>query len=169
MYLVYSDGREVLCRYDEGQDCFVAYTAEFLGIKGLDGLLINGNDVKIDSAEILSKTRRRVLLHLVLCEKDLEEADSSSDYSSEHTEDDSLLDESDPDDVEYHEETSSNGVSSHSEGLEDLGSSDSSGSDLSESSEGYESYGSETEVLDHFRGELDDETLMRLQQYGSFY
>lgn len=167
MYLVFSDGSEVLTIYDEDTSSFVVKNESLLGVDGsLDILRTMQGDIRISSVEVIDKTRRRTFMHLNLDESDLDDVSAGSETSgtpctsecSLAEDSDSVSDMDDFTDEEPVDEGDGSETSMAGHGLEEEPSYDSEYSELSD----------EEELTDHYGGPIDEITLMHLQQYGSW-
>jgi len=169
MYLVFSDGSEVLVIYDEDTSCFVVKSESLQGIDGsLDILRTEYGDIRVSSVEVVDKTRRRTFMHLNLKEEDLDDMSAGSDSSRSPctsecslAEDSDSVDDGDDDSVDSYpvEEEDGSGTSMTDDDLEEEPSEVDGSSDDAE----------ESEMTDHFGGSLDEYTLMQLKAHGSWY
>jgi len=171
MYLVFSDGSEVLVIYDEGTSCFVVKSESLQGINGsLDILRTEYGDIRVSSVEVVDKTRRRTFMHLYLKEEDLDSVSAGSDSSrspctsecSLAEDSDSIDDDSGDDSIDEYDPVDEEDGSCTSMTDDDL---EEEPSEMDYSSDDAE----ESELTDHFGGSIDEITLMQLNQHGSWY
>jgi len=168
MFLVFSDGSEVLTVYDEETSSFVVKSESLLGINGsLDILRTEYGDIRVSSVEAVDKSRRRTFMHLNLKEDDLDDVSPGSSLSGSLCSSECSLAE-DSESIDEYDEYSDESPVDEEDGSQTSMTDD----DLEEepsnmTGESDESEGSE--LLDHFGGSIDEITLMNLKAYGSWY